>query len=126
MSFKFENKQTDESLFSESNKDTTQISQEKTPVEDTQKNPVFDFKEEPSDLNLKNTIMEIYRTHCNNIALPEIVSKMKKELDSKIPKGWIVFAGSDMVGACSYIENTLVEFKINGISFVIFQTFCPQ
>lgn len=125
MTFKFENKQTDESLFSESNKDDKQQLQPEESIKDIQSNPRFDFKEEPSDLNLKNTIIEIYKTQCNGIALPDIVSKIKKELDSRIPKGWIVFAGSDMVGACSYIENTLVEFKINGISFVIFQTYCP-
>lgn len=86
----------------------------------------FKFKNEPIDEDLKNIVIEIYTAHANKCDLPGLAENIKKDLDAKRPKGWIVFAGKHMVGACSYIENTLLDFEINGNSFVIFQTHCPE
>ncbi|ELA41833.1 uncharacterized protein VICG_01185 [Vittaforma corneae ATCC 50505] len=87
----------------------------------------FKFKSEPADMSLKEAIMEIYKRHIKDEpTLPQLAEKMKKELDSKFSKGWVVFVGKHMVGACSYIEHTLVDFEVDGVSFVLFQTYCPE
>jgi len=88
--------------------------------------PLFKFRKEAANSTLKNTIIESYKLHASSCSLPELADKMKQDLDAKIPKGWIVFGGKHMVGACSYIEDTLVDFEVDGTSFVIFQTFCPE
>lgn len=87
----------------------------------------FKFKKEPADVVLKEAIMEIYKKHAENKpTLPQLAEKIKKDLDSKFSKGWIVFAGTNMVGACSYIEGTLADVEVDNISFVLFQTYCPE
>ncbi|KAI5169733.1 hypothetical protein PAEPH01_0952 [Pancytospora epiphaga] len=58
--------------------------------------------------------------------LPGICEAMKKELDEAEPKGWVVFAGMHLVGVCTFIKDTMVEFETNGLAFVIFKTFYPS
>ncbi|KAM0681110.1 hypothetical protein GINT2_000895 [Glugoides intestinalis] len=99
---------------------------EQSSAENAKEDPVeFKFKTEPLDQNLKDTVMGIYKSNIEKLTLPELAEKIKKDLDEKFPKGWIVFAGRHMVGACSYIENTLLDFEVEGVSFVIFQTYVP-
>lgn len=88
--------------------------------------PLFKFKMEVKDKKLEDAIINAYKVHSSTSTLTELVEKMKADLDKKFPKGWIVFAGKHMVGACSYIQDTLADFEVDGISFVIFQTFCPE
>lgn len=86
----------------------------------------FKFDREPSDQRIKHLIIESYKKHAKkNATLTKLTGKMKKDLDKSFPRGWIVFAGKHMVGACSYVEKTLVNFEVNGVSFVVFQTYFP-
>lgn len=99
---------------------------EQSSVENTKEDQVeFKFKTEPLDHNIKDYVIDIYKNNVEKLTLPELAEKIKKDLDENFPKGWIVFAGRHMVGACSYIENTLLDFEILGVSFVIFQTYVP-
>lgn len=95
--------------------------QSKTKIE-----PVFKFRAEVPNEELKKAVIESYKAHAPSCDLAALADKIKNDLDEKLPKGWIVFAGKHMVGACSFIKDTLVDFEVDGISFVIFQTFCPE
>lgn len=88
--------------------------------------PLFKFRKESSNPKLNNLIVELYKSYAATCGLPELAEKIKQDLDKSFPKGWIVFAGKHMVGACSFIEGTLVDFEVDGTSFVIFQSFCPE
>lgn len=88
--------------------------------------PVYKFRVSNVDEKLKETILEIHSKHKNASSLPAMVEGIKKDLDNKISRGWIVFAGKHMSGACSYIQNTMLDFECDGTAFVIFQTFCPE
>lgn len=86
----------------------------------------FKFKSDVTNLDLRNLVMNSYLKNRENPNLSEIVESLKKDLDEAFPKGWVVFGGKHMVGACSFIENTLVDFEVEGISFVLFQTIYPD
>lgn len=88
--------------------------------------PIFTFKKNIHDEKIKNLIISIYKENALKLNLTELTDKMKNTLDEQFSKGWIVFAGKHMVGSCSYVKNTLMDFEVDGISFVIFQTFCPE
>lgn len=98
-------------------------------VEDEEKKiiePVLTFRKDISDEKVKNLVIKIYKENAVSLNLTELTDKLKIELDNNTSKGWIVFAGKHMVGSCSYIKNTLMDFEVDGTSFVIFQTFCPE
>lgn len=86
----------------------------------------FKFKNNLKSLELKDAIIDSYRKHRKCSTLPDLVENIKKDLDSQFTKGWVVFGGKHMVGACSYIEDTLLDFEVDGNSYVIFQTFVPD
>lgn len=88
--------------------------------------PLFRFKTELKNKKIEEVIINAYKLYSPTSTLTELAEKIKTELDEKFPKGWIVFTGKHMVGACSYIEDTLADFEVDGVSFVIFQTFCPE
>lgn len=88
--------------------------------------PLFKFKVEMKDKQIEDAIINSYKLHSPTYALTELAEKIKLDLDEKFPKGWIVFAGKHMVGACSHIKDTLADFEVDGVSFVAFQTFCPE
>lgn len=86
----------------------------------------FKFRNDIRNVQLKDAIITSYKEHRGASKLSELVELMKKDLDRVIPRGWIVFAGHQMVGACTFIENTMIDFEVEGISFVIFQTYHPE
>lgn len=90
------------------------------------KEPVIKFKSCDATDDLKNTVVALYKKHMDAPTLPRMCEAIKKDLDEQIPKGWVVFAGMHLVGVCSFIQNTMVEFEADGTPFVIFQTFCPS
>lgn len=85
----------------------------------------FKFRNDIRNIKLRDCIMNSYKKNRTNPNLPEVIEAIKKELDETFSKGWIVFGGNHMVGVCSYIENTLADFEVEGTSFVIFQTIYP-
>ena len=85
----------------------------------------FKFRNDIRNIELRDCIMNSYKKNRTNPNLPEVIEAIKKELDETFSKGWIVFGGNHMVGVCSYIENTLADFEVEGTSFVIFQTIYP-
>lgn len=87
--------------------------------------PVLNFKSNKINEDLRKKVIELYKKHKNAPTLPGVVEVIKKDLDVAIPKGWVVFAGKHLVGACSFIKDTMVEFEVDGTAFVIFQTYCP-
>lgn len=88
--------------------------------------PLFRFRIEIKNKKIEEAIINAYKVHSPTSTLTELAEKIRIELDEKFPKGWIVFTGRHMVGACSYIQDTLADFDVDGVSFVIFQTFCPE
>lgn len=95
-------------------------------TEEKSQEPAIKFKNCDASDDLKMTITSLYKKHMHVPTLPRMCEAIKKDLDEKIPKGWVVFAGMHLVGVCSFIKNTMVEFEVNGTAFVIFQTFCPS
>lgn len=94
--------------------------------EDIKPEPEYKFKSAKVDEKLKKMIVDAHTKFKGASSLPSMVEGIKKELDAKSPKGWVVFAGKHMAGACSYIQGTMVDFEYDGTAFVIFQTFCPE
>lgn len=97
------------------------------PGETTKNEEVIHFvfkNDENVSLDLRNAITKSYKQHAKDSTLPELVEQMRADFDAAIPRGWVVFAGKHVVGSFSYIENTLVEVVVDGISFVVFQTCC--
>jgi len=86
----------------------------------------YTFRTQNVEEKLKKAIIEAYKKCKNLPSLPKITEGMKNELDKRLSKGWIVFAGKHLVGSCVYIQGTMVEFEANGSIFVVFQTFCPK
>lgn len=85
----------------------------------------FKFKTDIRNIALKDVLIDSYTKHRNLKDLPALVENIKKDLDGQLSRGWTVFAGKQMVGACCFIEDTMVDFEVEGLSFVIFQSFCP-
>jgi Dynein light chain type 1 len=112
-----------------SNQSTTSDQKTKSPEKAKESisnsEPVFKFKSNDIDQTLKTTVQNSYKKNMKQ-SLPGLVGAIKRDLDLVLPKGWIVFAGKHMTGACSYIQNTMVDVEIDGTAFVIFQTFCPE
>jgi len=105
---------------------------ESAPIESTNtknstaKKGVLVFEVEALNSKITDKIKKSYKKYaksCNT--LPELAQSIKKCLDTKFSNGWVVFVGRQMVGACAYIEGTLVTFEVDGLAFVIFQTYCP-
>ncbi len=82
---------------------------------------LFKFKNDVKNIELRDEVINSYK---KNRKMDNLVEKMKKDLD-KMGNGWVVISGNKMLGACSFIEDTLVEFEVEGREFIVFQIFIP-
>ena len=57
--------------------------------------------------------------------LPQKSLVFKNKLDNQFGKGWNVWLGKHLTGACSCITNTMLEFTDGNIYYVIYQTYVP-
>lgn len=91
------------------------------------KNGKLVFNAEPKNSQITKVIKKSYKKRVKKDSLlSAIAEEMKKDLDEKFQNGWVVFVGKHMVGACTYVEGTLASFEVDGVAFVIFQTYCPN
>lgn len=88
--------------------------------------PTINFRSGDASEDIKKDVFSVLKTHLNGESLPKLAESLKKSLDEKIGKGWVVFVGKHLAGTCSYIKGTMLEFEVDGTVFIVFQTFCPS
>lgn len=90
--------------------------------------PVLEIKYKSGDASeeIASAIKEAWKK-CNTLpTLPKICDALKKELDAKHNKGWMVFAGKHIIGVFTHITGTLYEFEYDKTIFIVFQTIFPN
>lgn len=96
-----------------------------TNIENQNKNgkPEMKFRRGEVSEEIKTAIKDAWDKCCSLSTLPKICEFMKKELDEKQPKGWVVFGGKHITGVFSHISGTFYEFESDNTIFIIFKTF---
>ena len=105
---------------------TSSVSKKEVKSTDVAAEPVINLKSGDASEDLKKEVLAVLKAHLNRDSLPKVGETLKKSLDEKIGKGWVVFAGKHFTGVCPYIKGTMLELEADGNIFIIFQTFCPS